>query len=93
MGRQSHRVRFQKVSLIRIIYLLIGVYCLQHLVRDYQQDHHVQDWYTTFGHSWLRSVPDTRLNNDIGMFAFFFLGCLFLFLAFRKTKLGKQAGI
>ncbi len=93
MGRQSHRTRFSKITPLRMAYLLLGVYCLQHLIRDYLQDDHVINWYTTFGHSWLRSIPDTRLNNDIGMFVFFFLGCLFLYLAIRKTKLGKSAGI
>jgi len=64
-----------------IIYILFAVFFFQHLIRDHLQDEGVKDWYTTFLHP--KFIPDTRLNNHIGMVIFFLLGCLFTYLAFR----------
>lgn len=68
----------------KVIFALLGIFCYQHLIRDYLQDHGVKNWYTTFGH--LSFIPDTRLNNHIGMVFFFILGSVFLYLAFARSK-------
>ena len=68
----------------KIIFIILAIFCYQHLIRDYLQDRGVKDWYTTEGHSWLKFIPDTRRNNHIGMVVFFILGGMFLYLAFHR---------
>lgn len=65
----------------KIIFIILAIFCFQHLIRDYLQGKGVKNWYTTFGHpTW---ILDSSLNNHIGMVIFFALGCLFLYLTFR----------
>jgi len=73
------------MNITKIILIILGLFCLQHLLRDYLQDKGVKNWYTTEGHSWMKFIPDTPRNNHIGMVVFFMLGCLFLYLAFRHA--------
>jgi hypothetical protein len=68
----------------KIIFIVLAIFCFQHLLRDYLQDKGVKNWYTTEGHNWMRFIPDTTRNNHIGMVIFFLLGCFFLYLAFHK---------
>jgi len=72
------------MHLQKIILIILGLFCLQHILRDYLQDRGIKDWYTTEGHSWMKFIPDTQRNNHIGMVVFFVLGCTFLYLAFHK---------
>jgi hypothetical protein len=65
----------------KVIFIILAIFCYQHLIRDYLQDRGVKDWYTTFAHP--KFIPDTPLNNHIGMVVFFLLGSLFLYLAFK----------
>jgi len=65
----------------RVILIILALFCFQHLIRDYLQDKGVKNWYTTFGHAEFRFIPDTPLNNHIGMVIFFLLGCAFVYLA------------
>jgi len=67
--------------MLKAIFIILAVFCYQHLIRDYLQDRGVKNWYTTFGHSEFEFIPDTSLDNHIGMIIFFLLGCLFLYLA------------
>ncbi len=72
-------------------YIILALFCFDHLIRDHLQDRGVKNWYTTFGHSWFKFIPDTPRNNHIGMVIFFLAGCAFIELAFwhinkRKTK-------
>lgn len=73
------------MNITKIIFIIIGLFCLQHIFRDYLQDKGIKNWYTTAGHSWMKFIPDTPRNNHIGMAVFFVLGCLFLYLAFRHA--------
>lgn len=66
----------------KIVYVVLAIFCFQHLIRDRLQDDGVKNWYTTFMHP--KFIPDTKLNNHIGMVIFFLLGCLFIYLAVRK---------
>jgi hypothetical protein len=68
----------------KIILIILGLFCYQHLVRDYLQDKGVKNWYTTFDH-W-KFILDTPRNNYIGMVCFFIAGSIFFYLAFRKKK-------
>lgn len=70
----------------RIVFTILGVFFLQHILHDYLQDKDVKNWYTTFGHSWMRFIPDTSINNHIGMAVCFILGCGFLYFAFRRPR-------
>jgi hypothetical protein len=80
-----HNYRMLKhIAIHKIIYFILAVFCFQHLIRDHLQDEGVKDWYTTVGHSWFKFIPDTKHNNHIGMVVLFLLGCLFLYLTFRK---------
>jgi hypothetical protein len=72
------------IAIQKIIFIILAVFCFQHLIRDHLQDEGVKDWYTTVGHSWFRFIPDTARNNHIGMVILFLLGCLFLYLEFHK---------
>lgn len=74
-----------KMNIAKIIFLILGLFCLQHLLRDYLQDKGVRNWYTTRGHSWMKFISDTPRNNHIGMAVFFVLGIFFLYLAFRHA--------
>lgn len=65
----------------RIIFIILALFCFQHLVRDYLQDRGIINWYTTFAHP--RFIPDTPLNNHIGVVVFFLLGSLFLYMALK----------
>lgn len=67
----------------KIIFIILAVFCFQHLIRDRLQDRGIHNWYTDFGHSAMSFIPDTPVNNHIGMLLFFSLGCTFTYLAFR----------
>jgi len=69
--------------MLKVIYIILNLFCFDHLMRDHLQDKGIKNWYTTYGHSWFSFIPDTPRNNHIGMVIFFLLGILFLYLAFR----------
>jgi hypothetical protein len=67
----------------KYLYIVMAIFCFQHLIRDRLQDMGIKNWYTTFGHSATSFIPDTPLNNHIGMGVFLVLGCTFSYLAIR----------
>lgn len=69
--------------MLKIAFILLGVFCYQHLIRDYLQDRGVRNWYTTFGH--LSFINDTPINNHIGMVVLGLLGTEFFYLAFHAA--------
>ncbi len=69
--------------ILKIVFIILALFCFQHLIRDRLQDKGVKDWYTTIGHSWMKFIPNTKRNNHLGMAVFFLAGCLFAYLAIR----------
>ena len=75
-------VRFSATPpFMKIIFLVISLFCFVHIYRDYLQiKHGYKTWFTGFAHFW--HAPKYERH---GMVVFFLVGSLFFYLALHTT--------